>query len=793
MAKGCADAYPIAPMHHPSHARRRLWFAGFAVTLWVGSASAALAQCPDGSPPPCSTRRVASANPSLPPIDPREWIVVPFNNVTRAADVDWLREASVNLLTLEIGRWTDVQVVNDKRVGDLLRDLPPDRRSQALTLNDGLRLARRAGAGMLVMGDFVKLGRGARLSANVFDVRTGNRVRTVEQRLPDSDSLLAAFGPLSRGVLAVPPPPDARSGEIGTANLDAYQAYLAGVRALNHWDLDVAERELTRALAIDSTFALAHLYLSIKLGWSDPSGDATVRHALTAQRLGASLPPRERALIEAHLGIARNEFDAACKVAAPLAARDSNDVMALYMRGECAYHDNTVILPASDTLVGSVPWGWNLSLASMRRALQLDPAFHQAFQHVLDILRATQFIGCARRVAGGPCEVWRAAVRRDGDTLLIQPVSVARNLAALNRQQHRAAVEKPMVANLAMARRIAEAWSGADSTDEQAQIGLAVVMLSQGDVAAAEQRFKRVSSRALMRGDASDLRERMETAAKFGDATAARAWFDSLVKLVPDGPVTSGPFRGSMELMFARAGRLHGALDLAAQRTPATTAGPAEAAAYARLVPRVYLGFPTPEIAPAESAYLASMKDTATCRADCRAGRVYPSLALAMRAPRATWPAELQGASGIMFQPARAIALRDTAALRVAAQRLDSSAHARVAMLWPEDGHALVSAEAYLAGGDSTSALRMLRFAVDSAIPVTPITRGYVGAGSHAVWWSRAMWMRAELAAALRHTDEARKWYDRVLELWATADAEFQSDVERVRASRAALGSSVVP
>ena len=67
------------------------------------------------------------------------------------------------------------------------------------------------------------------------------------------------LGPLARDVLALPPPPDLRSGEIGTTHLDAYQEYLAGVRALGRFDLDVAQRRFAKALSIDSTFALAHL------------------------------------------------------------------------------------------------------------------------------------------------------------------------------------------------------------------------------------------------------------------------------------------------------------------------------------------------------------------------------------------------------------------------------------------------------------------------------------------------------------------------------------------------------
>jgi len=63
---------------------------------------------------------------------------------------------------------------------------------------------------MLVMGDVFKLGRGARLVATVFDVKSGAKIRSATQQAAEQDSLLTAFGPLARGVLAVPPPTDAK-------------------------------------------------------------------------------------------------------------------------------------------------------------------------------------------------------------------------------------------------------------------------------------------------------------------------------------------------------------------------------------------------------------------------------------------------------------------------------------------------------------------------------------------------------------------------------------------------------
>jgi hypothetical protein len=82
------------------------------------------AQCPDGSPPPCGGARAAPIRRADPPLDGDKWMVVPFDNLANAADVEWLRDASANLLYLDLARWQDIRVVDDERVRDLVRGTP---------------------------------------------------------------------------------------------------------------------------------------------------------------------------------------------------------------------------------------------------------------------------------------------------------------------------------------------------------------------------------------------------------------------------------------------------------------------------------------------------------------------------------------------------------------------------------------------------------------------------------------------------------------------------------------------
>ena len=103
-------------------------------------ASPLAAQCANGSPPPCGPATSAQRDP---PIDTLKWIVLPFTNTTRAPELNWLSDASVRLLYIDMSRWTELNVVDDERVSSLLRDVSDAGRTQ-LRLPAGIALAKRA-------------------------------------------------------------------------------------------------------------------------------------------------------------------------------------------------------------------------------------------------------------------------------------------------------------------------------------------------------------------------------------------------------------------------------------------------------------------------------------------------------------------------------------------------------------------------------------------------------------------------------------------------------------------------
>ena len=753
-----------------------------AAALLLG-ARAAHGQCPDGAPPPCKGAVAAALRRANPTLNPRAWIVVPFANVTKTQELDWLRDGSANLLSMDMSRWTDVAVVPDKRVADLIRELPAVRSTAALTLNDGLSVARRAGAGRLVMGDFFRVGNGARFVANVFDVKSGDKVRTVVQQTGDADSLLTAFGPLARSVLAVPPPADAKTGDVGTQRLDAYQAYLLGVKALNRFDLPEARTQLTRALALDSTFALAHLQFANLLEWDDLSDGVQAKaHAAAAQRFGASLPRRERMLIEAGVASAASDYTRLCAVARSLVALDSTDIQGVFLLGECSFHDDAVIRSASDSTAGAFRGNWNTAIRSFERVIELDPTYLGAFEHIIDMLQRARriVVDCGAAARRNDCPLWSSWVLRTGDTLEIVPVHPA-NRSAIATQGERWRRERPALANHTQADAIARRWVAADPSSEGARVGLARTSLMRGDLAAADAALKRVRPRAAS-DNLGTLRMKFEVVGKLGRGDEARAIFDSLVKTVADNP-SIDVNRGALDLMLGRLARIErGIMAVGAPFGP-------EAVAYHRQIPRALLGLPRDGMARDEAAYFAAMRDSA-CDDGCRLGRVSPTLMYSLHVPSGAWPALIAGKySGTGLDAARALAAGDTAQLRRAATVMEAEAHARIAM-GAFEVLSVTATDAYLALGDSTSALRTARFFVDSSMVYMNISSGFIGGFgmTAAALWPRMMLKRADLAAAAGQREEARTWYTKVLDLWADADAELQPVVERIRRSRAALG-----
>jgi tetratricopeptide (TPR) repeat protein len=332
-------------------------------------------------------------------VDPRKSILVaPFEIQGSDPALAWLREGSINMLTLNLSSWSDLNVVDYERSLDLLRDADLDN-APRIGLEDARAMAREAGVWTVVLGQVRRGGDSLIVVARTYDVASGKRVGDpTEHSAPLTADPRVIFDAVARNLLdlAGAPPMRPELARTTTSSLEAYRAYLYGLQALNRWKLAEADSAFTRATEADSTFALAYYKRSLANGWSRTIMDTSgVRLARAAARHATRLPQRERALIESYLqltqGLAaqtQGNFEAgAAHLAAAergyeiILARDSTDAEAWYGLADAYFHHGG----AGPQIDPDISRKWTRALRAFDRTLALDSTFHLAYAHKLQM------------------------------------------------------------------------------------------------------------------------------------------------------------------------------------------------------------------------------------------------------------------------------------------------------------------------------------------------------------------------------------------------------------------------
>ncbi|HEX8851613.1 MAG TPA: serine/threonine-protein kinase [Gemmatimonadaceae bacterium] len=384
-------------------------------------------------------------------VDPRRsYLVAPFDIQGNDQRFDWLREGSVNMLTLDFAQWKDLNVVDYEHTLDLLRDAKLDGEGR-LGLEDARRLARKAGVWSVVMGQVTPLGDSLVVLARVFDVATGRKVDQTQRSIASSADPRPLYDAIARDLLDLvgAPPTSVSLTATTTESVEAYRAYLEGLRALNGWQLPRADSLFHVATTADSSFALAYYKRALTLGWRyarDTSQFDLIRHAMMhADRL----PSRERELLlaysdlvrslQAPLGVSQGRIDTLFRSAQQkyeaIVAHDPGDAEAWYGLGDAYWHHRP-----NDAK--QLAQNWTRAYRAFNRTLSLDSTFHLAYSHKLDLYRQVSNPGSYLVLAG--------------DSLLLLDTDAARRGFGEQR------IAQTRVEAKRLALRDARAWADAD-------------------------------------------------------------------------------------------------------------------------------------------------------------------------------------------------------------------------------------------------------------------------------------------------------------------------------------------
>jgi tetratricopeptide (TPR) repeat protein len=203
-------------------------------------------------------------------------------------------------------------------------------------------MAASFGAGFYVAGEVVASGPELRIDARLYDVGRQNRRAGSATAQGPADSLFSLVDRVAAQLIAAQRGDSARAvsrlAALTTHSVPALKAYLEGDREFRYGRFARAIAGFQRAVAIDSTFALAWYQLAGAYAWS--GNDSSLYAAETAVRFGRRLPASERELLDAMLLFEQGRADEAEAMYREILRRRPQELDALFQLGEVLFHQN---------------------------------------------------------------------------------------------------------------------------------------------------------------------------------------------------------------------------------------------------------------------------------------------------------------------------------------------------------------------------------------------------------------------------------------------------------------------
>jgi tetratricopeptide (TPR) repeat protein/TolB-like protein len=283
--------------------------------------------------------------------------VLPFS--ASGPGVEVLGEGMVDLLATNLQGVGGIKAVDPRLV---LKRWAKRSGGDAGGLEEALALGRDLDAGSVVTGSAVSAGGTVRLAADLHSVAGGERLGRAQVDGP-ADSILPLVDRLSVALLrdvwrSREPLPSLDIASLTTDSIAALRAYLQGERYYRRFALDSALAAYTRAVEVDSSFALAHLRRALVYGWTGGYGSPASHEAAAAGfRFAARLPPRSRRLLEGYRAFEEGSPLAIDSMLAYVTDYPG-DLEGWYTYGEALYHlreiapnDPNTIIAAFDKVI----------------------------------------------------------------------------------------------------------------------------------------------------------------------------------------------------------------------------------------------------------------------------------------------------------------------------------------------------------------------------------------------------------------------------------------------------------
>jgi tetratricopeptide (TPR) repeat protein len=299
--------------------------------------------------------------------------VLPFS--VSGGELDEWREGMVNLLSTNLDGAAGLRAINSRTV--LARWDEVVGHEGRVDEATSLAVAKAAGGRYALLGTAVGIGPSARLTADIYDVETGESLGQAQVE-GSPDSVLALVDALSIEVISSivgsgrAEVPSLNIASITTASVPALKAFMEGEAAFHRADYDAAIVAYERAVATDTAFALAYSRMGDAYGWKEYiDHPLAVQNRERALELVDRLPERRALLVRADAAVGTYE---AVELAEEAVRRYPDDPEAWYALGEVRYHQTNGALAS-----------WEETDEAFARAAELDPSFAPYQAHGIDL------------------------------------------------------------------------------------------------------------------------------------------------------------------------------------------------------------------------------------------------------------------------------------------------------------------------------------------------------------------------------------------------------------------------
>ena len=242
----------------------------------------------------------------MPFTEPKPIVVISFKNQTGDKTYDYLQEAIPNLLITSLEQSKYLRVITWERMYDLLKQLGKED-ADIIDKELGFELCRLEGVEAIILGSFVKAGDIFATDVKVLDVQSKRLLKSasskgegvgsiLQNQIDDLSQAISSSVGISEQTLGGT---QIRISNITTPSMEAYNYFLRGRKDYDKMYYDDARKFLEKAVQLDSTFAVAYLYLA----WANHNlGNYDDRdfNYQRAKKSSKNATDKDRLYIEAH-------------------------------------------------------------------------------------------------------------------------------------------------------------------------------------------------------------------------------------------------------------------------------------------------------------------------------------------------------------------------------------------------------------------------------------------------------------------------------------------------------------